>query len=152
MANIQFIVGTVMGTAMEVADTIRDTLTSEGHSVAVDSDFTPPLVPHGTSIGPDHVFLLCTSNTGMGDLPANIAPLYQHLKNDPPVMVDCRYGIVNLGDSSYPNFAQAGQTLDEAMADLGAKRLGDPLVLDAMVTDDYTADAIAWAIEWSNYL
>ncbi|SRR5690554_3267477 len=148
MAAIHIIVGSVMGTALEVAQTLKQTLTAAGHQVRVNPSFARGQLDEN----PVDVILICTSNTGMGDLPQNIVPFYEHLKNDYPNVAGRRYGVINLGDSSYPNFAQAGNTLDEALADLGAQRIGEPLVLDAMYIDEPTAEARAWAQVWSQQL
>lgn len=148
MAHIQIIVGSVMGTALEVAQALEDTFSGLGHSVWVNAEFQPGQLTQK----PEEVILLCTSNTGMGDLPANIVPLWVHLSNDCPDINGRRYGLINLGDSSYPNFAQAGQTLDEAMADLGGQRLGEPLVLDAIYVTDPADEAAAWALQWGQKL
>lgn len=148
MAKIHIIVGTVTGTALEVAEAIAATLAERHHCCRINTQFQPGQLTDKT----DEVLLLCTSNTGMGDLPANIAPLYHHLTVDCPRIVGRRYGIVNLGDSSYPNFAQAGQTLDDAMTDIGAQRIGEPCVLDAMVVDRHADDGQAWARQWEQHL
>lgn len=148
MATIQIIVGSVMGTALEVAQALQQTLTSCGHGVSLNANFKKGQL----DTNPDNILLLCTSNTGMGNLPMNIVPFYEHLTNDFPRIAGRRYGLVNLGDSSYPNFAQAGKTLDETMTDLGALRIGDPLILDAIYVDDHAAEARLWAQKWSQML
>ena len=148
MAAIQILVGTVMGTALEVAQALSTELKSLGFKCGINTQFEAgQLGEQG-----DEVLLICTSNTGMGDLPANIAPLYQHLITDFPNIVGRRYGIINLGDSSYPNFAQAGQTLDHALADIGAVRVGEPCVLDAIYVDDHVREATDWLQQWVRQL
>lgn len=148
MAAIHIIVGSVMGTALEVAQAVQQAFHQAGHQVRVNADFRKGQLEDN----PEEVILICTSNTGMGDLPLNIAPLYEHLKIDFPRIAGRRYGVINLGDSSYPNFAQAGKTLDDAMADLGAQRIGEPLVLDAIYNDDPGAEARTWAENWCQQL
>lgn len=148
MAQIHIIVGSVMGTALEVAEAVAATLEGCGHSPRINTAFQPGQLTGAL----DDVILICTSNTGMGDLPSNIAPLYAHLRNEAPAIAGRRYGVINLGDSSYPNFAQAGVTLDEAMADLGAVRVGEPLVMDAILTSDHTDEACTWATAWEQQL
>jgi Sulfite reductase, alpha subunit (flavoprotein) len=137
-----------MGTAIEVAQAVQQIFTAAGHQVRLNADFRKGQLDES----PAEVILICTSNTGMGDLPLNIVPFYEHLKNDFPKIAGRRYGVINLGDSSYPNFAQAGKTLDEATADLGAQRVGEPLVLDAIYSDDPIAEARIWAEDWSQQL
>lgn len=148
MSKVHIVVGTVMGTAAEVARTALQTLEAKGHEVSLTLDYQPGVWQENETL------LVCTSNTGMGDLPANIEPLLTHLTQNPPRVPGWRYGIINLGDSSYPNFAQAGRTLDEALSDIGALRLGEPLVLDAiLLTDtDYPEETRAWITNWSDLL
>ncbi len=146
MANVQIIIGSVMGQAEAVARAVAAQLSEDGHTATLN-----PFFEKG-DLDENSVILICTSNTGMGDLPNNILPLYAYLKHDCPNLVARLYGIINLGDSSYPNFAQAGQTLDEALADLGAKRVGDPLVMDAIYVDDYEQEAKTWAHTWGQQL
>lgn len=148
MAEVQIIVGSVMGTALEVAQALRQALAEDGHQARANPQFRKGQL----EANPGEILLICTSNTGMGDLPMNIVPFYEHLKMDFPRLAGRRYGMVNLGDSSYPNFAQAGKTLDEALADLGARRVGEPLVLDAIYVDDYANAAREWALNWSRLL
>ena len=137
-----------MGTAVEVAEALASDLHNQGHQVRLNPQFQPGHL----SEDPREILLICTSNTGVGDLPMSIVPFYTHLKKDYPNVAGRRYGIVNLGDSSYPNFAQAGKTLDDALADLGAQRIGEPLVLDAIYVDDHQQEARNWLQNWSRLL
>lgn len=148
MAQVQIIVGTVTGKSLEVAVAVSSSLSDSGHTCRINTAFAPGQL---TEV-PGEVLLLCTSNTGMGDLPANIAPLYQHLATDYPKIGGRRYGIINLGDSSYPTFAEAGHALDDAMADIGAFRVGEPCVLDAIYVDDHLLQAQDWAARWGRQL
>lgn len=145
MTQVQIIVGTVTGKSLEVAKAVSSFLTNAGHTCRINTAFAPGQLTQAN----DEVLLLCTSNTGMGDLPANIAPLYQHLATDYPAIAGRRYGIINLGDSSYATFAEAGNALDDAMADVGAQRIGEPCVLDALIADDHLHQAREWAERWA---
>lgn len=148
MASIKIIVGTVMGTALEVAEAVQGVFQSGGHATRIITAFTP----RDLEGGENEVLLICTSNTGMGDLPQNIVPFYTHLTCHYPRLAGRCYGLINLGDSSYPNFAEAGRSLDHAMLELGALRLGEPLVLDAIYVDDPAGEAQTWAREWMRQL
>lgn len=140
MSKVQIFVGSVMGTALQVAEYVAAQLMQAGHSVRI----IPEIKGTELSCQSDQFTLVCTSNTGMGDPPANIQPLLTHLLVDYPPINGCRYGIINLGDSSYPNFAQAGQTFDDALADLGAVRALEPLVIDAIFDDDPLQPVAEW--------
>lgn len=146
--NIPIFVGTVMGTSLNVAETISKHLQNEHHTTHLIAQFEPSEY----SLENCDLALVCTSNTGMGDLPANIQPLYRHLTTDLPRIAGLTFAIISLGDSSYPNFAQAGQTLEHAFLDLGAKRIGEHKILDALLVEDYQVEALTWAQQLSQLL
>lgn len=148
MASIQILVGSVMGTAETVAEAVAAELRQLNHEVTVNfqADVNDILRDN------DEVLLICTSNTGSGELPDNIQPLYLQLTRDFPRIAGRRYGVINLGDSSYTTFNEGGRALDEAFADLGAQRVGDPLVIDACEGMDAEEESIVWVKEWAKQL
>jgi flavodoxin len=85
-------------------------------------------------------------------LPDSLIPLYAHLTQDYPRISGKRYGVINLGDSSYTSFNDAGRMLDAAFADLGAHRLGEPLVLDACSGDNPATLVNLWIHNWAPLL
>lgn len=144
MAKFHLIVGSVMGTALEVAQTLDEELEELGHDIILNTHYqSGDLAKYSEA-----VTLICSSTTGIGDLPENIVPLHNDLVNTPPRLINHNYLVVALGDSSYPDFAQAGKTLDEAMEGIGGIRLGEPCVLDAMLTDEPQEDIITWIRNW----
>jgi MioC protein len=144
MSRVQILVGSEMGTAETVASDIKDHLESQNIGCIVNPlPELDDLLNH-----PTDTFLICTSNTGAGELPGSIQPLYLSLVRDLPPIAGYRYGLINLGDSSYATFAEAGEAIDHAMSELGAHRLGEPLVLDASSGDDPTELALQWLDTW----
>ncbi len=148
MATIQILVGSVFGGAEDVAEAAAKTLRELGHQVSVNTNSSPADLIRD----PDEILLLCHSNTGAGDLPDNILPIYLHITRDYPRIAGKRYGVINLGDSSYASFNEGGRMLDAAFADLGAVRIGEPLVIDACIGDDGEAMAIEWVTNWVTLL
>ena len=148
MATIEIIVGSVTGNAVEVAEATAEYLRGLGHSSTVSFSYQG----EDLKARPESLLLVCTSTTGAGDLPANILPFYLHLTTAFPAIAGRYYNIITLGDSSYPTFAEAGKIMEAALSDLGAVRLGEPLVIDAILSDSYTDDAIAWAQDWAPLL
>jgi MioC protein len=148
MASIQILVGSVMGTAEGVAEVVADELRLLNHTVTLNCNATIEDV----LARPDDILLLCTSNTGSGDLPDNIQPLYLQLIRDYPAIAGRRYGVINLGDSSYTTFNEGGRALDDAFGDLGAQRLGEPLVLDACEGENPESLARLWILDWVKLL
>lgn len=148
MASIQILVGSVMGTAEGVAGAAAEVLRQLDHQVRI--NFNPDA--EDILATPEEVLLLCTSNTGSGDLPDNIQPLYVQLTRDYPRIAGRRFGVINLGDSSYTTFNEGGRALTTAFEDLGAMRLGDPLILDASEGEDPEALARDWIAAWAQQL
>lgn len=148
MSQIQILVGSVTGNAEQIAELASDELAHRGHSVSVN---------HYAQVedlvrSPEEVLLICTSNTGAGDLPDNLQPLYVQMTREYPAIAGRRYGVINLGDSSYATFGEAGRAIDEAFTDLGAQRIGEPLVLDASSGDDPEVLTREWLDRWASLL
>ena len=144
MAKIQILVGTVNGTAWQSANAVAHVLNHQGHQVRVNDE------PRAQDLqqDPDEVLLVCCSTTGEGELPRNIYPLFIAL-DDQVVDLDGRlYGVIALGDSGYPYFAQAGYILENALYTSGAKRVGDICTLDAKRVANHPLAAAQWANEW----
>lgn len=133
-----------MGTATQVAQSMSQWLAENRsqHTVTLNTDFS------AGQIEPDDVLLICTSNTGVGDLPSNIVPFWVHLTTDYPRIAGKPFGIVNLGDSHYPSFGQAGRTIEAALTDLGAVMCHPPLVIDASEGSVSTFELHTWLKEW----
>jgi flavodoxin len=148
MASIQILIGSVYGGAEQVADIAAEQLRELGHQVALNTYARAEDLTRDA----EEILLLCHSNTGSGELPDNIQPIYLHITRDYPRIAGKRYGVINLGDSSYSTFNDAGRMLDEAFADLGAVRIGEPLVLDACSGENPETLARDWTKEWATLL
>lgn len=148
MAHIQILIGSIYGGAEQVAEIAAEQLRELGHEVTLNTYARPQDLVRDA----DEILLLCHSNTGSGELPDNIQPIYLHLTRDYPRIAGKRYGVINLGDSSYSTFNEAGRMLDTAFADLGAVRVGEPLVLDACSGDNPETLARDWVKEWATLL
>lgn len=148
MSKIQIFIGSVYGGAEQVGELVGDELRALGHDVSLST------YPRAEDLARDasEIILLCHSNTGSGELPDNIQPLYLHLTRDFPRIAGRRYGVINLADSSYTTFNEAGKALDTAFADLGAIRVGEPLILDACSGDDPATLARNWVKTWASLI
>jgi flavodoxin len=148
MASIQILIGSIYGGAEQIAEIAAEQLRQLGHEVTLNTYARPQDLVRDN----DEILLLCHSNTGSGELPDNIQPIYLHLTRDYPRIAGKRYGVINLGDSSYNTFNEAGRMLDAAFADLGAVRIGEPLVLDACSGDSPEALTLEWVNAWAQQL
>ncbi len=148
MSKIQIFIGSVYGAAEQVGELVGDELRNLGHEVSLNTYARA----EDLARDPEEIILLCHSNTGSGDLPDNIQPLYLHLTRDYPRIAGRRYGVISLGDSSYTTFNEAGKALDAAFEDLGAIRIGEPLVIDASSGDDPATLARNWIQGWAQLI
>lgn len=148
MSKIQIFIGSVYGGAEQVGEILSEELGKLGHQVSLNTYARA----EDLTRDPNEIILLCHSNTGSGELPDNIQPLYLHLTRDFPRIAGRRYGVVNLGDSCYTTFNEAGRLLDAAFEDLGAQRIGEPLVLDASSGDDAATLTREWVQDWAKLL
>lgn len=144
MAKIQILVGTVNGTAWQSAQAVAHVLNHQGHEVRVNDE------PGAQDLNEkDEVLLVCCSTTGEGELPRNIYPLFLALDDQVVDLSDRLYGVIALGDSGYPYFAQAGYLLENALYSSGAKRVGEICTLDAKKVNNHPLAAVQWANEWA---
>jgi len=148
MASIQILVGSVYGAAEQVAEIAAEKLRELGHQVTLNTYARAEDLVRDA----DEVLLLCHSNTGAGELPDNIEPIYLHITRDYPRIANKRYGVINLADSSYNTFNEAGRMLDAAFADLGAVRIGEPLIIDACSGDNPATLTTDWVNDWAKLL
>ncbi|GAA4651468.1 flavodoxin [Kistimonas scapharcae] len=147
MAIIKLLTGSVYGTAEAVATEVKVALEQGGHTV-IKAEGLEAVLRDGAD-----AVLVCTSTTGQGDLPDNLQPLYRELKERFPLLGHLAYGIIALGDSSYgETYCGGGKQMDELLAELTAKRIADPLMIDACETASPEEVAVPWAVEWARQL
>ena len=125
------------GHAREVAANLHAALAEQGISAKLVSaaDYKPK------TITDEQVLLLVTSTQGEGEPPEEAVSLHRHLfGKKAPQLPALRFAVCGLGDSSYPDFCQAGKDFDARLAELGAERLAPRADCDV----DYQPTAAAW--------
>lgn len=110
------------GNAKLVANKLTETLNTAGVTA----------VHHSLSnykaknISDEDIIILVTSTQGDGEPPEEGVVLYKFLNGKKAPKLDrLQFAVLGLGDSSYPNFCQAGKDFDSQLAKLGASRLLD---------------------------
>lgn len=148
MAQIGIFVGTVYGNALLVAEQAKEWLKQQGHVVALyeEGELTEWQQYR------QHYVLVITSTTGQGELPHNIAPLYQALHDHGDYVPELRYGLIALGDSSYDHFCGAGHRFDQLLQEQGAQRVGELLEIDATRHAEPEVVAMPWIEQWATLL
>lgn len=143
MAKIILATGSVFGAALLTGDEIESALKAASHEVVrAEPQTVETLLDESLD-----VLVVCTSTTGNGDVPDDLVDLYNGLRNEYPRITHLSYLVVALGDSSYDVFCGAGMSMDEALAELGAKRIIAPLQLDALEVTEPEEIAPDWVVE-----
>lgn len=146
LMQITILVGTVNGNASSVAQALQFCADDIGATI----DVLPMDGLTITALDAPGAFIICTSTTGVGDVPPNAAGLLHSLDAEAKYLGHVRYGLVALGDSSYgDSFLGGGKQFDAKLQDLGARRIGDICVLDAMETVQPEDDAVEWLKAWA---
>jgi len=98
-------------------------------------------------------FLVVTSTTGMGELPDNLQPLYQQIRDQLPAWGGLPGGVIGLGDSSYGDtYCAGGEQARELFAELGIREVLPMLRIDASESVTPEQDAEPWIGEFVGML
>lgn len=143
--DLTILVGTMTGTAQLVAQELELTLDDEHTRVQTKlMDGLDAGVFDGGGL-----FLVCTSTYGQGDVPDNAKGLYESLQTRRPDLSGVHYGIIALGDRTYAEtFCNGGKRFDAILAELGAHRVGEPMLHDASAGTLPEEVAAEWAGSW----
>lgn len=125
------------GNAKSVADRLAERLKTHGIDVTRAS-----LTEYkAKNIVNEKVVLLVTSTQGEGEAPEEGVVLYKLLHGKKAPKLDgLEFAVLGLGDTSYPNFCQAGKDFDKRFEELGAKRLLERVDADL----DFNTAANQW--------
>ncbi|TAM90813.1 nitric oxide synthase [bacterium] len=147
--EITILIGTMTGTAELVSDDVRDVLEAAGYRVVIEpmDDLTESIFSRGST------FLICTSTYGQGDVPDNAQAFFSSLQDARPDLSHVQYGLIALGDRTYKaTYCGGGRRFDALLSELGATRLGEPLMHDAgsgTLPEDVAVDWVKrWADTW----
>jgi len=143
--KFKILVGTVTRTAAHVAHAIQMDCTDLVAEIEV-------VLMDGLEIDvfdEDALYLICTSTYGSGDVPDNARTLYESLDGRPKFLGHVRYGVIALGDRSYPQtFCFGGREFDARLQGLGARRIGEVWCHDASAGTLPEALGTAWCRAW----
>lgn len=140
MAKFTIIVGSVLGASEYVADAMQESLQGQGHTADIH------LEPDLQDIDKSSIWLICTSTHGAGDLPDNIQPFADQLKQ--ANFSSLPFLIVGLGDSSYDTYCNGAMTMESLLNAAGATMITKPIHIDVLKHPIPEDAAVQWLEEW----
>jgi sulfite reductase (NADPH) flavoprotein alpha-component len=93
-----------------------------------------------TDLPKEEYFLTVISTQGEGEPPASAKKFYDHIHQNGFNLPKLKYGVLALGDTSYPMFCKAGEDVDLQLGHLGGERILDIQRCDV----DFETDAHNW--------
>lgn len=147
--SITILVGTMTGTAELVAEEVGTTLEAAGYEATIH----PMDAAEASAFVDGGVFMIVSSTYGNGDVPDNAQAFFASLASARPDLSNVVYGIVALGDMTYKaTFCHGGLQFDALLTELGARRIGAPLLHDASSGTMAEDVACEWAATWVQQL
>ena len=127
--------------------------TETGNSKRVASEFAAKAKKNGinaklvsldqyrlTDLPKEEYLLSIISTQGEGEPPAAAKKFYDHIHTNSIKLEKLKFGVLALGDTSYPVFCKAGEDVDEQLSKLGAERIIPLQRCDV----DYENEAETW--------
>src|SRR5450432_1835268 len=93
-----------------------------------------------TDLPKEEYFLTVISTQGEGEPPASAKKFYDHIHQNGFKLPKLKYGVLALGDTSYPMFCKAGEDVDHQLGNLGGERILDIQRCDV----DFEQEAHSW--------
>ena len=146
MADITLISGSTLGSAEYVADHLAEKLVEAGYTTETLHG------PELDELKPEGIWLVVTSTHGAGELPENIQPLFDAIKEQQPDLSNLRYGAVGIGNREYDLFCGAIDQFEQLLDSLGAKRIGDSLRIDVLEHEIPEDPAGVWVETWKEQI
>jgi sulfite reductase (NADPH) flavoprotein alpha-component len=88
----------------------------------------------------EEYFFTIISTQGEGEPPATAKKFYDHIHQNGFKLPQIKFGVLALGDTSYPLFCKAGEDVDQQLQKLGGQRIVNLTKCDT----DYQGDAEGW--------
>lgn len=95
-----------------------------------------------TDLAKEKYFFAIISTQGDGEPPTGAKKFYDHIHNNELQLATLQYGVIALGDSSYPLFCKAGEDINDQLKRHGAKEITNLQKCDV----DYEEPATEWFI------
>jgi len=93
-----------------------------------------------TDLPKEEYFFTVISTQGDGEPPASAKKFYDHIHRESLQLSSLKYGVLALGDTSYPLFCKAGEDVDQQLQRMGGERIVNLQKCDT----DYEVEAGSW--------
>jgi MioC protein len=147
VANIQIIVGSMLGGTEYVAEACEETLLALNHQVMLHLQPVFAEIPYE-----DQLWLICSSTHGAGDLPDNIQNFVSDLKLTDQDLSSTSFITIGVGDSSYDTFCKAAKDIENLLLSKGCKNKTTLLTLDMSQDIDPEDVAQQWILKNNDHL
>lgn len=134
--KISILFGTETGNSKKVATEFAAQAKKRGINVKLSSIDQYRI----TDLVKEEYTFLVISTQGDGEPPVTAKKFYDHIHQQPLSLDKMKFGVLALGDSSYPMFCKAGEDVDSQLNKLGAKRIVPLQKCDT----EYTEEAALW--------
>jgi len=144
MADITLISGSTLGSAEYVAEHLEEKLQDAGFSTQM---------LHGPALDElptEGIWLVVSSTHGAGDIPDNLLPLFETIRDTQPDLSQVRFGAIGLGNHEYDLFCGAIRQIEALLIAQGAHRIGDRLEIDVLEHEIPEDPAEAWLESWKS--
>jgi len=142
MADITLISGSTLGSAEYVAEHLEEKLQEAGFSTQMLHGPELDEVPH------EGIWLVVCSTHGAGDIPDNLLPLFEAIRDSQPDLSQVRFGTIGLGNHEYDLFCGAIRQIEAQLIAQGARQIGDRLEIDVLEHEIPEDPAEAWLESW----
>ena len=142
MADITLISGSTLGSAEYVAEHLEEKLQEAGFSTQMLHGPELDEVPHAG------IWLVVCSTHGAGDIPDNLLPLFEAIRDSQPDLSQVRFGAIGLGNHEYDLFCGAIRQIEALLIAQGARQIGDRLEIDVLEHEIPEDPAEAWLESW----
>jgi len=139
LSGSTIVYGTETGNSKKVAVDFSNRLKKQGVQTKIKSLDQYKL----TDLAKESCLLVVISTQGDGEPPAAAKKFYDYVLQSDVKLNNLKYGVLALGDTSYPLFCQAGEDIDNRFTTLGAQKLIDIKKCDT----DFEEDAQVWINE-----
>lgn len=147
MANIQIIVGSMLGGSEYVAEACEETLNELTHSTTLHLSPNFDDIPHD-----DQIWLIVTSTHGAGEYPDNIQAFVSNLTKTTNDLSSTSFMVIGLGDSSYDTFCYAAKNIEKLLKSKGSKSLFAIKTIDMQEDIDPEEEAQNWIMQNSDHI